>query len=141
MMHTKVTVLDGGTNKEFDSREEGGSLPSIVLTTPDYFKIFTFSWLAGNPEGLNEPNRVIISEKVAKKYFGPIPPREIVGKQLMYNDDRLVVTITGVVEDWAGNTDLPFNEFISLSSVKSGPLRGNTNPKIGIPIPAPLKLS
>ena len=90
----------------------------IILTEPQYFDIFQYQWLQGNKAtALAEPFRVVISEKEAIKYFGPVPLEEIMGRQILY-EDSLRVTVTGIVKDWTKNSDLMFTDFISYSTVE-----------------------
>ena len=91
----------------------------VIVTVPDYFKIFNYEWLAGDPRtALNEPNSVVISEKRAQLYFGDVNPSDITGRTLIYND-TLQLTVTGVIKDWTQNTDIPYTDFISLSTANN----------------------
>lgn len=88
----------------------------VVVTTPGYFSIFHYDWLAGDASNaLTEPNSVVITEKRARLYFGNRPWNDVVGKTLVYNDS-LSLKVTGVVRDWTERTDLNFTDFISLST-------------------------
>lgn len=88
----------------------------VVVTTPDYFKIFTYQWLAGDPAtALNEPNSVVITEKRARLYFGDHSLQNLIGKTLVYNDS-LSLRVTGIVKEWTERSDLNFSDFISLST-------------------------
>ena len=88
----------------------------VIVTSPDYFKIFSYEWLAGDPDNaMKAPNTVVITEKRARIYFGDIPLQEITGRTLSYNDS-LQLTVTGVIKDWTQNTDLPYTDFISLAT-------------------------
>ena len=99
-----------------DEKDQTFNGENVIVTSPDYFSIFDYTWLAGAPStALNQPNTVVISEKRAKIYFGDIPAEKVIGKTLLYNDS-LQLTVTGVVEDWIEKTDLPYSDFISLST-------------------------
>jgi len=88
----------------------------VIVTSPDYFKIFSYEWLAGDPDNaMKAPNTVVITEKRARIYFGDMPLQEITGRTLSYNDS-LQLTVTGVIKDWTQNTDLPYTDFISLAT-------------------------
>jgi len=88
----------------------------VIVTAPDYFKIFKYEWLAGDPAiALNDPNTVVISDKKARMYFGDVPLYKITGRTLLYNDS-LQLTVTGVIKEWSANTDLPYTDFISLAT-------------------------
>jgi putative ABC transport system permease protein len=58
-----ITIEEKGENKKFNE--------TIAFAEPELFKIFNFPLLTGNPQTiLVEPNTVILTEKVAAKYFG-----------------------------------------------------------------------
>ncbi|MDX1284501.1 MAG: ABC transporter permease, partial [Draconibacterium sp.] len=63
----------------------------------NFFRIFTTSFILGNPdEALSMPNTVVLSETTAKRFFGNENP---VGKYLTWENDR-DYTITGVIKDF-----------------------------------------
>lgn len=101
--------------KKFDSRIEGTYVSSSVITWPQYFDIFKYQWLEGNAKVLNEPFKVVLTEKRAHQYFGDIPLSNILGKTVVY-DDSLRVSVAGIVKDWSGNTDFGYTDFISIST-------------------------
>lgn len=85
-----------------------------VFVDEDYFDLFDYTWLAGNKEkALLGPNKVVLTEANAKKYFPNVDPQEILGKVLVYNDS-INTEITGIVANFGQRTDLVFQEFISL---------------------------
>ncbi len=91
----------------------------IVFTDPEYFAIFQRDWLAGNPaEAMTAPYRVVLTESRARKYFGPASPDKWIGKTVIYNDS-LDVSVAGIVRDQKGNTDFPFTDLISFSTIHS----------------------
>src|SRR5258708_2223367 len=109
--------------KKFDNKQEGRSTPSTIIAEPQYFTIFRYDWLAGNPAAaLKDPFTVVLSETKARKYFGDASPENMIGQTMIYNDS-LRVRVTGVVKDWQGNTDFPFSEFISFSTIQNSFLR------------------
>lgn len=107
---SRITLpAPGGTAPTFDGED-------VVVTTPDYFRIFQYDWLAGDASvALNEPNSVVITAKRARLYFGDKPLKDALGKTLIYNDS-LSLKVTGVVRDWTERTDLNFTDFISLAT-------------------------
>ena len=91
----------------------------IIICEPQYFQIFSYEWLQGNPKNaLKTPNEVVLTERKAEKYFGKIPLEQVMGKQLYYNDS-LVVTVTGIVKSLPKNSDFKFGDFISFKSIES----------------------
>ncbi len=110
--------------KELDPPPAGTPSP-IIITDPQYFQIFQFKWLAGNPStSLNDPYRVVLSASEVRQYFGAIPPREAIGREVFYPDlDSLRTYVSGVVEDWDHNTDFAFRDFISYSTAQATDLK------------------
>jgi putative ABC transport system permease protein len=112
----RIGIPDGTRPaKKFDNQIPGSWQSSTIITWPQYFEIFKYQWLAGKPEVLNEPNKMVLSEKRARQYFGPIPLDQIMGKTVVF-DDSLKVTVGGIVKDWDQNTDFGFTDFISIST-------------------------
>lgn len=97
---------------------------STIITEPPYFSIFKYDWVAGDPAtSLSRPFSVVLSEASARMHFGSAIPAKVMGKELIFRDS-LRVTVTGIVKDWEGNTDFPYNSFISLSTVPVSFLKG-----------------
>ncbi|MEH6680564.1 MAG: FtsX-like permease family protein [Sediminicola sp.] len=91
----------------------------IIFADSDYFKLFNYRWLAGNPtKVLSDPNEVVLTLSRAAKYFPDMPVDQLMEKTLVYNDS-VVVRVTGIVADFEGRTDLDFQEFLSLGTAKA----------------------
>jgi putative ABC transport system permease protein len=102
--------------------------PNAILTDGNYFQIFPYHWLAGNPAtALNNPFTVVLTETQARHYFGPGTPETWINKTVTY-DDSLHVHVSGIVSDWTGNTDFPFTDLISLSTISPSPLHSSFHP-------------
>jgi len=94
---------------------------NAILTNKDYFDIFPYHWLACNPAtALQTPFSVVLTETRAHRYFGAGNPAQWIGRQISYHDS-LTARVTGVVQDWPGNTDFAYTDLISLSSINSSP--------------------
>jgi putative ABC transport system permease protein len=101
--------------KEFDPQ---GAPSPIIIADPQYFRIFQYKWLAGNPAtSLNDPFRVVLSAAEVKHYFGNITAQEAIGRLVIYSDS-LQTYVSGVVQDWDHNTDFAFRDFISYSTAQ-----------------------
>lgn len=113
----------GGTNRIdaplgtlFEQPEAPAPSP-IIITDSQYFETFHYQWLAGNATtSLTQPHSVVLAENEMTKYFGNITPDQAIGRTVIYADS-LYTTVTGIVKDWPGNTDLNFADFISLSTI------------------------
>jgi putative ABC transport system permease protein len=101
-----------------------------VFVEPAYFRIFDYSWLAGGPTELIQPNTLVLSEKVARTYFGTTTG--VIGKLLKLNG-RINARVVGVFRDYLDNTDLKFDvisSYATLPEVTGRPLDesfGNTS--------------
>jgi len=96
----------------------------ITLADQNYFKIFSYTWLAGAPAtALDAPDHVVLTSDRAKLYFPKLSYGQMIGKVVIY--DTLKTTITGIVEPLKGNTDFSCHDFISYSSAAPKTRLGN----------------
>ena len=80
-----------------------------------FFNVFSYKLLQGNHgKALTEPASVILTQSMAKKYFGDEPA---LGKTIHVNNTR-DYTITGIIEDAPGNSYLKFDFIGSFSSLR-----------------------
>ncbi len=92
---------------------------NFFFADSDFFRIFSFRLIEGNPAvALNAPNRLVITEKMARKYFGREDP---MGKLLLVGNSANYI-ITGVVQDPPANSQMKFDfigSFTSLDASKN----------------------
>lgn len=117
-----IKSTDGLTRK-YSGRWEGSDAEASVLTGPDFFKVFQYTWLVGQPNVLDSPFKVVLTESAARRYFGQGPLDEMIGMTVVFKDS-LQVRVGGIVKDWDKNSDFKYDQFISLrtaplSSLKS----------------------
>lgn len=89
-------------NRRFQERK-------FYLADPDFFHVFSFPLISGDPETLlNDPYSIVITSKIASKYFGEENP---VGKYLNFQlrDESLDLKVTGVLEDIPDNSHFFFD--------------------------------
>lgn len=80
---------------------------------PSFFRIFDCEFIAGDPEqALQEPLSVVITESMAKKYFGNENP---MGK-LLNQDKRRDYIVTGVIKDPPTATHFHFDFIGTMKS-------------------------
>ncbi|MEJ2613747.1 MAG: ABC transporter permease [Ignavibacteriaceae bacterium] len=78
-----------------------------------FFKVFTVKFLEGNPQkALTQPNSVVITEAMAKKYFGNEDP---MGK-ILNADHRRDWLVTGVVKSFPKNSHFHFDFLGSINT-------------------------
>ncbi len=91
---------------------------SPVIAGPEYFRIMPDLWLAGNEQNaLVNPFGVVLTQKKARLYFGTGPLEAMIGREIVYSDS-LRVHVAGIVRDWSGHTDFPYEEFISWPTME-----------------------
>jgi len=79
-----------------------------------FFDLFDTEWILGNTShALDEPNTIILTDRVAKKYFGDV---EAVGRILRL-DNETDLHVTGVVADPPRRTSLPYDMLISWGTL------------------------
>ena len=119
----------GQENRVFDAAKRGEQASPIIIAQPQYFEIFQYRWLAGNAAtAMNEPFKVVLTEKEARRYFGTQDdPDRWLGRQLIYRDS-LRVTVSGIVADWAQNSDFAFTDFISYATIEHSFLKDDYDP-------------
>lgn len=88
---------------------------TIAFAEPEFFRIFNFPLLTGNPETiLVEPNTAIITKQIALKYFGDDPA---VGKTIRLSN-TIDFIVTGILQDFPVNTDIQTEIYFSYSTIK-----------------------
>src|SRR5581483_1363714 len=86
----------------------------FLYVDASFFTIFSFPLLQGNPAtALQEPNSVVITASMARKYFGT---EKALGKVLRVNNHRDML-ITGIAADIPENSQIKFNFAGSFSSL------------------------
>jgi putative ABC transport system permease protein len=74
------------------------------------FDVFTLPLIAGDPKtALREPHSLVLTEKVAKKYFNSV---DVVGKEMIINDSQNC-KITAVIKDIPTQSHFNFDIFVA----------------------------
>lgn len=85
---------------------------NILAADSNFFNFFSIPLKEGNPNtALKGVNKVIISEKIARKFFGDEPA---IGKILQMGDDNRAVEVTGVTAKQPDNMHFHFDYLISI---------------------------
>ena len=90
--------------------------PNTFYADPNVFNIFTIPMIAGDPKtALVQPNSIVISETLAKKYFNST---DVIG-QTLHLDNTADYKITGVIKNMPTQSHLHFNLIKAMSGYAS----------------------
>ncbi len=93
-----------GNNQYFES--------SVFVADSNFFNFFGFRLKEGQPlQVLNAPNKIVLSEKMAIKYFGTC--KDIIGRSILMDDHPMIVG--GVAENPPVNTHLQYAILVPYS--------------------------
>ena len=109
-----VVSADGTPSREKKFIEDNG----VFFADADFFKVFKTGWLGGSPAVLDQPNKMVLSKKMAEKYFGDW--KNALGKYIRL-DNLNTLQVAGVTQDAPGNSDFQFRAVASYLVFKSNP--------------------
>ena len=88
----------------------------VVFVEPDFFDILDFPLVKGNKAtALRQPNQSLVTQKIAKKYFGSID--NALGKTIKL-ENKTDFIITGILKDLPPNTDRRQEIYLSYENLK-----------------------
>jgi len=91
---------------------------SIYLVDQDFFTMFTFDFVAGNPStALPEPSSLVLTDETAKKIFGDGDP---IGRRISSDVFQRDFVVTAVVKKMPANSTL---QFALVASINLMPLQ------------------
>jgi putative ABC transport system permease protein len=86
----------------------------VLVADSNFFKFFSFPIVKGNIETfLQGPNKVVITESVARRYFGNDDP---IGKIMMRGAERTAAEVVGIAKDPPHNSHITFDVVLSGES-------------------------
>jgi putative ABC transport system permease protein len=109
-----ANVLLSNDEKNVKFSEEKG-----YFADPFFLDMFSIKLAKGNPKtALDAPDKLLLSESMARKYFGKEDP---VGKRLMLRDPNYTRTleVSGVFKEFPSNSHLIINHLLSYSTLGS----------------------
>jgi putative ABC transport system permease protein len=116
----QITVQSDANNQQKKLHED-----NIFYAEPMFFKMFDFSFLAGNATtSLTEPNSVVLTQKIAEKYFGDW--KSAIGK-IIKHDNKYTYKVTGILKNVPANTDFPLSVVVSYATLKNTGIERNLN--------------
>jgi len=97
------------------SGEDGFDEEGILCVDPNFFDIFSYRILEGDPDNcFATKDQLVITESTARKYFGNEPA---LGRTIRSNN-ILDLVVSAVIEDPPDNTHLQFNMLRSMEMVR-----------------------
>lgn len=106
------------TNSLVTKDEKAFNEKNVYIADPAFFQMFSFPLLKGNPStALKDPSGIVITETVARKYFGDENP---LGKTLTL-DKRFALKVTGVAKDVPSNSSLHFSMVMPIANLAHEP--------------------
>lgn len=86
----------------------------VYFADQDFFNLFTFPLIQGDPTRvLSEPNGMVISQKIALKYFGGT---DVIGKA--FEREGVAYKVSGVMVDVPANSYLQFDFLAPISDLE-----------------------
>lgn len=121
-----LSVMTGDNTVRFGDKKIAET--KIYLADPGFLRIFSFTLIEGDPlTALGQPHQIILTESIAKKYFGSESP---LGKSLsMDTHDNLSgneFIVTGIIQDPPENSHMVFDFLISYNSMWDFLANGST---------------
>lgn len=87
---------------------------NFVAVDSTFFQIFDCQFVEGNPEtALDQPYSVVLTESLAKKYFGNESP---LGKSMYASWFEDEIIVTGLIKDFPSNTHIRPALFFSMAT-------------------------
>lgn len=126
MSYTRVDKYEDNTFLAINDKKF--YVDGLYFVDTSFFDVFTFDLLRGDPAiALAEPYSLVLTEKIARKYFGDEDP---MGKVLRLNDQSNM-KVTGVLKDIPTNTHMKFTMLGSLSTLMKEQGEGRYNENWG----------
>jgi len=87
---------------------------NYAFANNSFIQTFDYTWLAGNAgTALTEPNTIVLTQSVAKKFFGSQNP---IG-QTIELDNNYPLKVTGLIADLPPNTNTTFDFLVSMETI------------------------
>ncbi len=94
------------------------------MVDDNFFRFFDFELIEGNPETvLSEPNSIVLSESLARKYFGDKDPIGKTINEFEWGDFQ----VTGIVKDVPSNSHIQFDLVVGVNFTAESEWRENLN--------------
>ena len=86
----------------------------VFYADSNFFEFFSFILKEGDIKtALKEPNTIVLTEEMGKKYFGETDP---IGKLMIIGSENETFKVTGIAENTPSNSHFKFNILVSSAS-------------------------
>ncbi|MDB5199417.1 MAG: macrolide export ATP-binding/permease MacB [Chitinophagaceae bacterium] len=120
----KMTRLLPNGNTAFVYEDKKFYEKSVFFADENFTDVFKVDVIRGNPKkALENPFSIMISDELAKKYFGSNDPME----KMVKLDNNLSCKVSGVFKPFPSNTHLHPDVLISFNTLKDSVLYGQKN--------------
>lgn len=105
------TRANFGFDLKIDQGENSFYLQDASFTDNDFFRIFQFTVLAGNPDGMfADPHSMVLTRHAALRYFGSL---DVLGEPLKLHN-HFDLTVSGIIEDIPHNSHIQTDFFAPI---------------------------
>lgn len=116
----QVTFFSRPQSSDLKIGDKNGYEERIHIVDEEFFELFNYTFLIGSPEeALKDINTVVITESLAKKYFGNADP---VGESIRINQlwggYDIPFTVSAVIQDMPPNSHFHMDLMVGINSVK-----------------------
>jgi ABC-type antimicrobial peptide transport system permease subunit len=113
--NVQVTAVGTGAQDHPDIKflEESG----VFYAEPELVNMFEVSFTQGHPQVLKDPGNAVLSESMARKYFGDIS--KAMGRRIRFNNQKHDFQVAGIFRDVPENSDFPFRLIASYEGFKA----------------------
>jgi putative ABC transport system permease protein len=120
----KMTRLLNNGTTPMKYRDKLINEPNVYFADENLFDVFTLEVLSGNAKtALREPYSVMLSEAVAKKYFGNEDPMN----KLLRANNQFDVRVTGIYKEFPENSHIHPGVLVSFNTLKDSAVYGAEN--------------
>ena len=89
----------------------------VMFADSTFLDVFSYEVVEGNPESiLVEPNSIVLTRSMAIKYFGEEALKAGAVMDQILKTDRGAFGVTGILEDFKGNSHIDFDMLVSMST-------------------------
>jgi putative ABC transport system permease protein len=111
---TRLNPIARGSGILFKNEEKIFTERFVHYADSNFFKFFSFKLIEGDREtALNEPNSVVITQAIARKYF----TGDALGKTLVIGNDKKAFKVTGIADEAPSNSHIRFNAILSYNTI------------------------